>query len=92
MSRSRIAREDMNTNIPLPFEPDAGEGLAPVFLSNDEFADRPFPTTNPFHYNENLIESRRRDRLAGRLVEIQRKNSHHERWGWVSGGKRVPDF
>lgn len=73
MPLKRIAVEDTNTNIPLPYEPDAGEGLAPWLIPEDEFEEKPFPTTNPFHYNENLIDSSRKERierLARKLIGI----------------------
>jgi hypothetical protein len=68
----RTAREDFITNIPLIYEPYAGEDNAPFSLPEDNEEERPFPTMNPFHYNDNLIESsedtERTARLARRLV------------------------
>jgi hypothetical protein len=71
MKKSRTAREDFNTNMPLVYEPDAGPDNAPFLLPDDNSRDRPFPDLDPFHYNDNLIESSRDarvERLARRLV------------------------
>jgi hypothetical protein len=69
------AYEDYNTSFPLPYEADAGEGLAPFFLPEDEFDDRPYPSSNPFHYNDNLIQSNRLDRIARQLVGLDSRRT-----------------
>jgi hypothetical protein len=65
----RKAREDFITNLPLAYEPDAGQDNAPFFLLDDNDEDRPFPNLDPWHENNNMVDANRESRIE-RLARI----------------------